>query len=194
MAIRVTPGQPGCRGHRFRPALRLGERAGRPNPARRSPRSTSRDSIPTGFLGQRSVRREHRQRAGGRARPRLVVSAPGSRRRPMGWRNRPLQDGTPVKGDDNFTVHCPAGRDLLRRVRLLGSGYGLDGIGVADLSGGRLHPRRGSLRRDRRKRAGFLDRATKAGRRPRGQSRVVGMYCHAMATLALCEALCTHRR
>jgi hypothetical protein len=98
------------------------------------------------------------------------------------------RDGSAPKGEDSFTAHCPPG-DLchgecfyweadtavtgLALLAFLGSGYThiegkyaqVVGLGVD-----------------------FLINAQKPDGDLRGQSRAVGMYCHAMATLALSEA------
>ena len=97
-------------------------------------------------------------------------------------------DGTLVKEDDNFTVHCPPGETCfgectyweadtaltgLALLAYLGSGYTQADGKYADTIGRGLH---------------FLLLAQKPDGDLRGRSRAVGMYCHAMATLALCEA------
>ncbi|AGA28871.1 prenyltransferase/squalene oxidase repeat-containing protein [Singulisphaera acidiphila] len=97
-------------------------------------------------------------------------------------------DGTPVKGDDDFTVHCPPGEPCageclyweadtavtgLALLAFLGSGYTHTDGKYADAVGRGLE---------------FLRLTQKPDGDLRGESRSVGMYCHAMATLALCEA------
>ena len=71
---------------------------------------------------------------------------------------------------------------------LLGGRYRADGPGPADLPGGRLHPYRGRYAETVGKGLDFLLAEQKPDGDLRGRSQVVGMYCHAMATLALCEA------
>jgi hypothetical protein len=98
------------------------------------------------------------------------------------------EDGTPVKGDDDFTVHCPAGETCfgecayweadtaltgLALLTYLGAGYTHTDSRYADAVGNGLD---------------FLIGQQKPDGDLRGRSQVVGMYCHAMATLALCEA------
>ncbi|SIN73124.1 hypothetical protein SAMN05444166_0498 [Singulisphaera sp. GP187] len=97
-------------------------------------------------------------------------------------------DGTPVKGDDDFTIHCPPGEPCageclyweadtavtgLALLAFLGSGYTHTDGKYADAVGRGLE---------------FLRLTQKPDGDLRGDSRSVGMYCHAMATLALCEA------
>lgn len=97
-------------------------------------------------------------------------------------------DGTPVKGDDDFNVHCPPGEPCtgeclyweadtavtgLALLAFLGSGYTHTDGKYADAVGRGLE---------------FLRLTQKPDGDLRGESRSVGMYCHAMATLALCEA------
>ncbi|WP_406699352.1 hypothetical protein V5E97_10820 [Singulisphaera sp. Ch08] len=97
-------------------------------------------------------------------------------------------DGTPVKGDDDYTVHCPPGEPCtgeclyweadtaltgLALLAFLGSGYTHTDGKYADAVGRGLE---------------FLRLIQKPDGDLRGDSRSVGMYCHSMATLALCEA------
>jgi len=107
-----------------------------------------------------------------------------------GWDGRTARqaDGTPIPGDDDFTVHCPPG-DLcpgecfyweadtaltgLALLAYLGAGYThTDGV-YADTVAKGLE---------------YLINAQKPDGDLRGKSKAVGMYCHAMAALALCEA------
>ena len=99
------------------------------------------------------------------------------------------RDGHVASDDDTFTVHCPPG-DIcfgecyygeadtaltgLSLLAYLGAGYThLDGKKYADVVGRGID---------------FLRQSQKADGDLRGASLNVGMYCHAMATLALCEA------
>ena len=97
-------------------------------------------------------------------------------------------DGTPLPGDDDYTVHCPPG-DIcpgdcfyweadtaltgLALLAYLGAGYThTDGVYSDTVARG----------------LDFLVLSQKPDGDLRGPSRAVGMYCHAMASLALCEA------
>ena len=99
-----------------------------------------------------------------------------------------FRDGHVAADDDTFTVHCPPG-DIcfgecyygeadtaltgLSLLAYLGAGYThVDGK-YADVVGRGIN---------------FLRQSQKADGDLRGASLNVGMYCHAMATLALCEA------
>ncbi len=98
------------------------------------------------------------------------------------------RDGNIAPNEDSFTVHCPPG-DIcfgecfyweadtaltsLSLLAYLGAGYThTDGKHADTVSRG----------------LDFLIRIQKPNGDLRGQSLAVGMYCHAMATLAMCEA------
>ena len=115
-------------------------------------------------------RRQPGQRAGRRAGPRLAGSTPG-RRRPLGRRRPPRTTTAAFRGDDDFTVHCPARRDLLRRVLLLGGRHGRHRPVPAGVPGGRLHPHRRQIRRARWTRASNSCSGAEARRRPAGRQQ-----------------------
>ncbi len=99
-----------------------------------------------------------------------------------------FRDGSAAPGEDSYTAHCPPG-DLcegecyyweadtaltgLSLLAFLGAGYTQDGGDYAQVVGRGLD---------------FLVDSQKPDGDLRGKSRAVGMYCHAMATLALSEA------
>ena len=99
-----------------------------------------------------------------------------------------FRDGSAAPGEDSYTAHCPPG-DLcegecyyweadtaltgLSLLAFLGAGYTQNGGDYAQVVGRGLD---------------FLVDSQRADGDLRGKSRAVGMYCHAMATLALSEA------
>ena len=99
-----------------------------------------------------------------------------------------LADGTPIEGDDDFTVHCPPGDPCPGECFYWEADTALTGLALlAYLGAGYTHqegPHADTVARG----LNFLARAQKPDGDLRGESRAVGMYCHAMASLALCEA------
>ena len=98
------------------------------------------------------------------------------------------EDGTPVKGDNDFTVHCPAGETCFGECAYWEADTALTGLALLTFLGAGYTHTDGTLRRGGWQRARFLIGQQKPDGDLRGHSQVVGMYCHAMATLALCEA------
>jgi len=97
-------------------------------------------------------------------------------------------DGTAAPGDDSFTVHCPAGDVCSGECAYWEADTGLTGLALlAFLGAGHTH-RAGPQAAVVRRGIEFLLRIQRADGDLRGPSRAVGMYCHCMATLALCEA------
>jgi len=97
-------------------------------------------------------------------------------------------DGTPVKGDDDFTVHCPPGETCFGECAYWEADTALTGLALLSYLGAGYTQTDGKY-------AGTVSRGIDfllAGQKPdgdlRGKSRAVGIYCHAMATIALCEA------
>ena len=99
-------------------------------------------------------------------------------------------NGVPGVGETNHTTHCPPGNPCdgecfyyeadtattgLALLAFLGAGY------THSQADGKYAPVLGRGLR-------FLLTSQKTDGDLRGESRAVGMYCHAMATLALCEA------
>ena len=88
---------------------RLPEVQGRPAAAAgaRSPRSTDRGSTPTARLAQRAGASPASEQAVERALDWLARHQDGDGR----WDGATARydDGSPVKGDDDFTIHCPPG-------------------------------------------------------------------------------------
>jgi hypothetical protein len=97
-------------------------------------------------------------------------------------------DGSPVKKDHDFSAHCPAGDVCHGECAYWEADTALTGLALLTFLGaGQTHI---DGRHAETVAAGlrYLTAAQKRDGDLRGQSRVVGMYCHAMATLALCEA------
>ncbi|MFI5455914.1 MAG: hypothetical protein ACHRXM_10735 [Isosphaerales bacterium] len=98
------------------------------------------------------------------------------------------EDGTPVKNDDDFTVHCPAGETCFGACAYWEADTALTGLALLTYLGAGYTHTDGRYTEVVSKGLDFLIRQQKPDGDLRGGSRVVGMYCHAMATLALCEA------
>jgi len=99
------------------------------------------------------------------------------------------EDGTPVKNDDDFTVHCPAGETCFGACAYWEADTALTGLALLTYLGAGYTHTDGRYAEVVGKGLNFLIEQQKPDGDLRGGSRVVGMYCHAMATLALCEAL-----
>jgi hypothetical protein len=98
------------------------------------------------------------------------------------------EDGTAVPGDDDFTAFCPAGETCFGECAYWEADTGLTGLALlAYLGAGYTHTE-GKYRTTLTKGIDFLLGQQKADGDLRGSSKAVGMYCHAMAALALCEA------
>ncbi len=98
------------------------------------------------------------------------------------------KDGTAVEDDDSFTIHCPAGEVCSGECFYWEADTALTGLSLlAYLGAGYTHVD-GKYASTVGKGIEFLLRSQKADGDLRGPSQAVGMYCHSMATLALCEA------
>jgi hypothetical protein len=97
-------------------------------------------------------------------------------------------DGTPVKGDDDFTIHCPAGEPCAGECAYWEADSALTGLALLTYLGAGYTHQDGNYSEVVGKGLDFLIAQQKPDGDLRGPSQVVGMYCHAMATLALCEA------
>jgi hypothetical protein len=96
-------------------------------------------------------------------------------------------DGTPVKGDDDFTVHCPPGETCFGECAYWEADTALTGLALLTYLGAGYTHSQGRYSDTVGKGFEFLIGEQKPDGDLRGRSRAVGMYCHAMATLALCE-------
>ena len=97
-------------------------------------------------------------------------------------------DGTAVKGDDDFTAHCPPGDTCRGECAYWEADTALTGLALLTFLGAGYTQTDGRYAEVVGKGLDFLIQQQKPTGDLRGQSQVVGMYCHAMATLALCEA------
>jgi hypothetical protein len=97
-------------------------------------------------------------------------------------------DGTAVKGDDDFTIHCPAGEPCSGECAYWEADSALTGLALLTYLGAGYTHHDGRYTEVVGKGLDYLIGQQKADGDLRGRSEVVGMYCHAMATLALCEA------
>ena len=97
-------------------------------------------------------------------------------------------DGTPVKGDDDFTVHCPPGETCFGECIYWEADTALTGLALLSYLGAGYTQTDGKYAETVAKGLDFLLAGQKPDGDLRGKSRAVGMYCHAMATIALCEA------
>ena len=97
------------------------------------------------------------------------------------------KDGTIIEYD-SFTLHCPAGEVCFGECYYWEADTALTGLSLlAYLGAGYTHVD-GKYARVVGQGIEFLARSQKADGDLRGSSLAVGMYCHSMATLALCEA------
>lgn len=98
------------------------------------------------------------------------------------------RDGNVVSEENSFTVHCPPGDICFGECYYWEADTALTGLSLlAYLGAGYTHTE-GKHANTVARGLDYLIRIQKADGDLRGQSLAVGMYCHAMATLALCEA------
>ena len=96
-------------------------------------------------------------------------------------------DGSPVPGDRDFTAHCPADEVCSGTCAYWEADAALTGLSLLTYLGAGYTHLQGKYAQTVDKGLTFLIRLQKPDGDLRGSSVVVGMYCHAMATLALCE-------
>lgn len=96
--------------------------------------------------------------------------------------------GRPVAGEDDFTVHCPAGEVCFGTCHYWEADTATTGLALLAYLGAGYTHREGKHATTVAKGLAFLKGVQKPDGDLRGASRAVGMYCHAMASLALCEA------
>jgi hypothetical protein len=96
-------------------------------------------------------------------------------------------DGTPVQGDTDFTAHCPRDEVCSGDCAYWEADTALTGLALLTFLGAGYTHVEGRYSETVRKGLAFLIEQQKPDGDIRGPSIVVGMYCHAMATLALCE-------
>jgi hypothetical protein len=97
-------------------------------------------------------------------------------------------DGAAVKGDHDFTAHCPPGEKCFGACAYWEADTALTGLALLTYLGAGYTHKDGRYAEVVSKGLEFLLSQQKEDGDLRGRSRVVGMYCHAMATLGLCEA------
>jgi hypothetical protein len=96
-------------------------------------------------------------------------------------------NGTPAKGEHDFTVHCPVGETCFGECAYWEADTAMTGLALLTYLGSGYTHTQGRYADTVGKGLNFLIAEQKPDGDLRGRSRVVGMYCHAMATLALCE-------
>jgi hypothetical protein len=97
-------------------------------------------------------------------------------------------DNSVVAGDTNFTAHCPAGQTCYGECFYWEADTAMTGLALlAYLGAGYTHAD-GKYASTVTRGLQYLLATQKRNGDLRGESRVVGMYCHLMAGLALCEA------
>jgi hypothetical protein len=97
-------------------------------------------------------------------------------------------DGSVVKGDDDFTTHCPPGEACFGECIYWEADTALTGLALLSYLGAGYTQTDGRYAETVGRGLDFLLLIQKPDGDLRGKSRAVGMYCHAMATIALCEA------
>ncbi len=99
------------------------------------------------------------------------------------------RDGAIYGNDDSFTIHCPPGETCFGECYYPEADTALTGLALlAYLGAGYTHVDGRQHAATVAKGIDFLRQAQKPDGDLRGDSLAVGMYCHSMATLALCEA------
>ena len=91
-------------------------------------------------------------------------------------------------------MHCPAGETCAGECAYWEADTALTGLALLTYLGAGYTHNDGRYSEVVGNGLDFLLAQQKPDGDLRGGSQVVGMYCHAMATLALCEALCPDRR
>jgi hypothetical protein len=99
-----------------------------------------------------------------------------------------LDDGTLKPGDDDFTIHCPPGETCFGQCLYWDADTALTGLALLAYLGAGYTQADGKYAETVGKGIDFLLGQQRSDGDLRGAARGVGMYCHAMATLALCEA------
>lgn len=95
---------------------------------------------------------------------------------------------TPVSGETNFTSHCPPNDPCSGDCFYWEADTAMTGLALLSFLGAGHTHREGKYARSITLGLNFLIRSQKTNGDLRGASTNVGMYCHAIASLALCEA------
>ena len=98
------------------------------------------------------------------------------------------RDGVSVSGEENFTMHCPPGEICFGECHYAEADSAITGLALLAFLGAGRSESDGEYAETVRKGVDFLLSIQKDDGDLRGSSKAVGMYCHAMASLALCEA------
>ena len=98
------------------------------------------------------------------------------------------RDGSAAPGDDSFTAHCPAGDICFGECFYWEADTAVTGLALLAFLGAGYTQADGRYQRVVGRGLDFLVASQKPDGDLRGPSKAVGMYCHAMATLALSEA------
>lgn len=98
------------------------------------------------------------------------------------------EDGSAVPGDDDFTAFCPVGQTCFGECAYWEADTALTGLALLTYLGAGYTHKEGKYATAVGNGLDFLLAQQKSDGDLRGSSKAVGMYCHAMATLALCEA------
>jgi hypothetical protein len=106
------------------------------------------------------------------------------------WDGATAKDDTGgvFRGDDDYTIHCPPGEPCFGECIYWEADTALTGLALLSYLGAGYTQTDGKYADTVGKGLDFLLAAQKPDGDLRGMSRAVGMYCHAMASLALCEA------
>ncbi|HEX3316029.1 MAG TPA: prenyltransferase/squalene oxidase repeat-containing protein, partial [Gemmataceae bacterium] len=97
------------------------------------------------------------------------------------------ENGKPARGDDDFTAHCPPEEICAGECAYWEADPALTGLALLTYLGAGYTHVQGRYAETVGKGLHFLIEQQKPDGDLRGRSQAVGMYCHAMATLALCE-------
>ena len=98
------------------------------------------------------------------------------------------RDGTVVEGDDDYMTHCPPGDVCFGECYYWEADTALTGLALLAYLGAGYTHLDGQYADTVARGLEFLRLSQKPDGDLRGRSQAVGMYCHAMATLAMCEA------
>jgi hypothetical protein len=96
--------------------------------------------------------------------------------------------GRPAPGHDDFTKHCPPGEVCFGTCHYYEADTAMTGLALLAYLGAGYTHQDGKHASTVGRGLDFLRAVQKPDGDLRGDSRAVGMYCHAMAALALCEA------
>ena len=97
-------------------------------------------------------------------------------------------NGRAVDNDDDFRIHCPPGETCFGECAYWEADTALTGLALLTYLGAGYTQFDGKYATTVGKGLDFLRAAQKSDGDLRGRSKAVGMYCHAMATIAICEA------